>query len=293
MKKGYIILFVIFTFSFLFSCKESASDRITRLVTEWDSREIIYPNKIYFTIFGTDTIQKEIMNSKYSIITYVDSVGCTSCKLALNRWLKFIAELDTITESSVPVYFFLNPQNKDEVVEIFKRNQFDYPVCLDENDSINILNNFPKDLFFQTFLLDKDNRVIAIGNPVLNPKIKDLYFNIISENTAFTSADKQTLTTVSLSKDKIDFGDFSWNERKEVEVVVVNTGKVPLVINDVITSCGCTTVEYSKEPIKPSKSLNLKIKYQADHPEHFNKTITVFCNTEDSPFRLVISGNAK
>lgn len=293
MKKGYIILFVIFTFSFLFSCKESASDRITRLVTEWDSREIIYPNKIYFTIFGRDTIQKEIMNSKYSIITYVDSVGCTSCKLALNRWLKFIAELDTITESSVPVYFFLNPQNKDEVVEIFKRNQFDYPVCLDENDSINILNNFPKDLFFQTFLLDKDNRVIAIGNPVLNPKIKDLYFNIISENTAFTSADKQTLTTVSLSKDKIDFGDFSWNERKEVEVVVVNTGKVPLVINDVITSCGCTTVEYSKEPIKPSKSLNLKIKYQADHPEHFNKTITVFCNTEDSPFRLVISGNAK
>lgn len=293
MKRWYIILLSIFAFSFLFSCKESASDRITRLVTEWDNRKIIYPNKMYFTIFGRDTVQTGIMNSKYSIITYVDSVGCTSCKLALNRWLKFIAELDTITESSVPVHFFLNSSNKDEVVEIFERNQFDYPVCLDENDSINILNNFPKDIFFQTFLLDKDNRVIAIGNPVLNPKIKDLYFDIISENEAFTSIYKQILTTVSLSKDKIDFGDFSWDKRKEVEVVVINTGKVPLVINDVITSCGCTTVEYSKEPIQLGKNLNLKIKYQADHPEHFNKTITVFCNAEGSPFRLVISGNAK
>lgn len=293
MKRGYIILFSIFTFSFLFSCKESASDRITRLVREWDNREIIYPNKIYFTKLGRDTIQTGIMNSKYSIITYVDSIGCTSCKLALKRWLGFIAELDTITGSSVPVHFFLNPQNKDEVVEIFERNQFDYPVCLDENDSINILNNFPKDMFFQTFLLDKNNRVIAIGNPVLNPKIKDLYFDIILENKTFTSADKQILTTVSLSEDKIDLGDFSWDKRKEVEVVVVNTGKVPLVINDVITSCGCTTIEYSKEPIQPGKSLNLKIKYQADRPEHFNKTISVFCNAEGSPFRLVISGNAK
>lgn len=293
MKKRYIILFVIFTFSFLFSCKESASDRITRLVTEWDSREIIYPNKTYFTVFGRDTIQKEIMNSKYSIITYVDSVGCTSCKLALNRWLKFIAELDTITESSVPVYFFLNPQNRDEVVEIFERNQFDYPVCLDENDSINILNDFPKDLFFQTFLLDKDNKVIAIGNPVLNPKIKDLYFDIILENAAFISADKQILTTVSLSKDKVDLGDFSWTKERKADFIISNTGKLPLVINDVITSCGCIIVEYPKEPVQPGMSLNLRIVYKAEHPGYFNKTITVYCNVKGGPFQLKISGTAK
>lgn len=293
MKREYIFIFSIFTFSLFFSCKESASDRITRLVTEWDSREIIYPNKIYFTRYGKDTIQTGIMNSKYSIITYVDSVGCTSCKLALSRWLKFIAELDTITKSSVPVHFFLNPSSKDDVVELFERNKFDYPVCFDENDSINILNNFPKDIFFQTFLLDEDNKVIVIGNPVLNPKIKDLYFNIISENTAFKSANKRILTTVSLSKDNIDFGDFSWNKIKEVDFFILNTGKVPLVINDVITSCGCTTVEYSKEPVLPGKNLVLKIRYKAEHPEHFNKTITVYCNAKSAPFKLKITGNAE
>lgn len=70
-------------------------------------------------------------------------------------------------------------------------------------------------------------------------------------------------------------------------------GEAPLVINDVITSCGCVAVEYSKEPVQPGRKLNLKIKYQAEHPEHFNKTITVYCNAKGSPFHLTIGGNAK
>ena len=61
----------------------------------------------------------------------------------------------------------------------------------------------------------------------------------------------------------------------------------------VITSCGCTTVEYSKTPVQPEKNLTLKVKYTADRPEYFNKTITVYCNEKDSPILLNISGNAK
>lgn len=59
------------------------------------------------------------------------------------------------------------------------------------------------------------------------------------------------------------------------------------------TSCGCTTVSYSQEPVQPGKEIKLDITYKADHPEHFSKTITVYCNTESSPIRLTISGDAK
>lgn len=62
---------------------------------------------------------------------------------------------------------------------ILKRDHFTYPVCMDVNDSMNKLNHFPPDNMFQTFLLDKDNKVIAIGNPVYNSKVKELYMNII------------------------------------------------------------------------------------------------------------------
>ena len=52
-------------------------------------------------------------------------------------------------------------------------------------------------------------------------------------------------------------------------------------------------MEYLKEPIRPGQKLNLRIKYKAEHPEHFDKTVIIYCNAEGSPFRLKISGNAK
>ena len=35
------------------------------------------------------------------------------------------------------------------------------------------------------------------------------------------------------------------------------------------------------------------VSYKADHPEHFNKTITVYCNAESSPILLRIAGDAE
>lgn len=91
----------------------------------------------------------------------------------------------------------------------------------------------------------------------------------------------------------IDLGAFDWKKQKSCEFILTNIGKELLVVDNVVTSCGCTTVEYSKVPVQPEKNLILKVNYIADHPEYFNKTITVYCNAEDSPFHLKISGNAK
>ena len=38
-----------------------------------------------------------------------------------------------------------------------------------------------------------------------------------------------------------------------------------------------TTVAYSKEPALPGKEIALEVVYKAEHPEHFDKTITVYC----------------
>lgn len=102
---------------------------------------------MHFTVLGADT--NFLFKSEYRIITYVDSAGCTSCKLKLEWWKKFISQLDTI--GNLPVLFFLHPKNRKELNYILKRDNFNYPVCIDENDSLNKLNHFPSDLMFQTF----------------------------------------------------------------------------------------------------------------------------------------------
>ena len=64
-------------------------------------------------------------------------------------------------------------------------------------------------------------------------------------------------------------------------------------IDDVNTSCRCTTVEYSREPVQSGKTVDITVVYKAEYPEHFNKTITVYCNSPVSPLQLKIKGDAK
>lgn len=283
--KGFVFVFFVFS---LFSCKETTKDDISNLVKEWNNKKIVYPNIMHFTVLGVDT--NFLSKSEYRIITYVDSVGCTSCKLRLEQWKKFINQLDTI--GNVPVLFFLYPKNKNELTYILKRDNFIHPVCIDEKDSLNKLNHFPLDMMFQTFLLDNDNKVIAIGNPVHNSKVRELYMNIIQGKTQ-VNEENIIQTKIRVKEQNISLGHFNWQEEQKTNFILYNVGKQPLVINNVTTSCGCTSFDYPKQPVRPGDSISLQVTYKADHPEHFNKTITVYCNATPSLVHLKIMGDAE
>ena len=100
-------------------------------------------------------------------------------------------------------------------------------------------------------------------------------------------------TKINLDKTSISLGRFDWQKEQKTTFTLKNAGDKPLVVQEVNTSCGCTSVSYSKEPVQPGRELNLEVTYKAEHPEHFNKTITVYCNTESSPLILKIMGDAE
>ena len=225
------------------------------------------------------------------MVTYIDSVGCTSCKLQLSRWKKLVEEVDSLTNGRVPFLFYFHPKDRKELRYLTRRDDFTYPVCFDERDELNRLNQFPTDMTFQTFLLDKDNKVVAMGNPVHNPKVKELYLSLITGSRSSKSSGQTT--QVFVDQTELDFGSFLKEEKQERSFVLTNTGKGLLVIQDITTSCGCTKVEYSKEPVRPGATLEVKVIYEAEKAEHFNKTVTVYCNTKDSPLRLTVKGTAR
>ena len=281
-------LLFLLMMSCLFSCKETDKDRINRLVSEWSGKEIVFPNDMEFTSLGNDT--NYLLKNEYTVMTYVDSMGCTGCKLKLPQWKELINELDSIGNTSV--LFFLYPKNEKELTYLLKRDRFAHPVCIDENDSFNKLNHFPSDMMFQSFLLDKENKVVAIGNPIQNPKVKELYLQIIMGDKAPQKTARMQ-TTVACAIAMLDMGEFDWRQEQTGSFELTNTGNHPLVVIDAVTSCGCTSVVYDKVPIPPGKSTELKVRYKADHPEYFNKTITVHCNAEASPVKFSIKGNAR
>ena len=196
-----------------------------------------------------------------------------------------IAEVDSLTGGRVPFLFYFHAKDPKELRFFLRRDNFTYPVCFEDDD---YLNRFPSDMTFQTLLLDKDNKVVAIGSPVLNPKIKDLYLEIITGKKR-VGADK-SVTTVSMDQSEKNFGSIPLNEKREHVFKLVNTGNKPLVVYDVTTSCGCTKAEYSREPVRPGDTLDLKVVYHAEDKGRFRKSLTVYCNMDDSPLKLTVVG---
>ena len=140
-----LLLCVLALFS---SCKESEKDKIARLVEEWEGKEILFPARSVFTIQGKDTVNFSFVDADYKVVTYIDSVGCTSCKLQLPRWKLFMQEVDSTLNRPIPFVFYFHPKDMKELRYITRRDAFIYPVCFDEMDDFNRLNHFP-DCFSQ------------------------------------------------------------------------------------------------------------------------------------------------
>lgn len=123
-----------------------------------------------------------------------------------------------------------------------------------------------------------------------NNNIKQLYLNIISNRIT----DKQkTIEQTDLRVDKniLNMGQFDWLQEQQGCFILKNIGRNRLVINDVITSCGCVSVDYNKSPIEIGGDFRLTVKYKAEYPEYINKSILLYCNVKDAPIKLKIKGD--
>lgn len=289
MRIKYFILLILSSATLLFiSCNDNRKISVVDIVSQWEGREILFPENSVFTIQGRDTVDFHFQDAPYKILTYVDSMGCMSCKLQLMNWNKYIQELDSITGGSVPVAFFINAANLKELSYITRRDGFKHPVCFDEKDEINRLNQFSEDMTFQTLLLDRQNKVVAIGNPVHNFRVKELYFDILQGELGKSKAiDRPVLT---LEATEIDFGSFSIGEEQVKKLKIVNVGSGMLVIKGITTSCGCTEVEFSSEPLRSGQIAELTLRYNSDEKGYFSKSISIYTNAAEAPYKVDIKG---
>lgn len=289
--KYLLVLLLVFC-----SCGDRRKNYIDCIVEEWIGKEVLFPSNATYSVLGErDTINLLQLKTGYRIISYVDSKGCINCKLQLPYWKKFINEVDSVCiDSKIPFLFYFHPKNESELYSLLKSYNFTYPICVDANDSLNKLNRFPADMMFQTFLLDSNNTVLAIGNPILNPKIRELYLDIIQgKKVKLNNRKNVTQTKIKVDKVSASLGAFDYRKAQKVIFTLENVGDNPLFVENVSTSCGCISVNYVKEPIRSGNRLSLEMTYTAEHPEHFDKTITVYCNAVSSPIKLSISGNAE
>ena len=82
-----------------------------------------------------------------------------------------------------------------------------------------------------------------------------------------------------LAKDNtIDYGKISKSNDNGIRIFEFkNTGDAPLIITEVLSTCGCTVPTKPNEPIMPGKTGKIEVKYNMA-PGPIRKTITVESN---------------
>lgn len=93
-------------------------------------------------------------------------------------------------------------------------------------------------------------------------------------------------------KDKVhDYGTLFVGGDGNCEFEFTNTGKEPLILSSVRSSCGCTVPSWPREPILPGKKEVIKVKYDTNRIGPINKSVTVMSNAKNPTEVLRIAGN--
>ncbi|HNW90274.1 MAG TPA: DUF1573 domain-containing protein [Bacteroidales bacterium] len=94
---------------------------------------------------------------------------------------------------------------------------------------------------------------------------------------------------VQFANTLFDFGSIEQGKEANIVIRFKSTGTADLNIAGVETSCGCTVVDWPKEPFAPGKDGEMKISFNTteDVGEH-NETVTIYTNTKKAKYIIPV-----
>jgi len=182
MKKLQLQIFV--SCLLLIGCSNSGNGFVgTNNVTI--GQKILFPENVFCTEFGESTeksICSELLSKEMKILLFVDSFGCTDCRLKLSFWNLYIEDSRKHFEEKVGFLFFFQPKVGVDLRNLFELYAFNYPVFIDRENKFATLNKLTVEGRTLCLLLNDKNEVIAIGNPTSDPKVWNNYKSLIKSS---------------------------------------------------------------------------------------------------------------
>lgn len=110
--------------------------------------------------------------------------------------------------------------------------------------------------------------------------------------SSVTPADPSTLGQFSFQEMEHDFGTIAEGKVIEHEFKFINEGQAPLVISNITASCGCTSPNWTKTPVKPGEEGFVKVVFNSTAKTGTQApTVTIQANTNPNVTRLRLKGN--
>jgi len=98
--------------------------------------------------------------------------------------------------------------------------------------------------------------------------------------TTDSAATAANAPVMKFQYDNHDFGKIQEGDKVNYKFSFTNTGKTPLIISSAVASCGCTTPEWPKGPIKPGDGGLINVTFNSTGRKGLqDKMITITANT--------------
>ena len=125
--------------------------------------------------------------------------------------------------------------------------------------------------------------VILVGLISCETKENKLSTNLVNNPSSAEGVKGNNVPAIKFENAEYDFGKILQGEQVSHTFKFKNVGNAPLIISSIEKTCGCTTPEFSKQPIKPGESGKIVVTYDSKGHKGFqNKRLIVKANTNPS-----------
>ncbi len=113
--------------------------------------------------------------------------------------------------------------------------------------------------------------------------------NVSIAQDAAADADGAKITFEETSK---DFGDIVQGDVVEHTFKFKNEGNQPLILSNVLVTCGCTATKWPRDPIAAGKAAEITVRFDSKGKSGAqNKIVTVVSNAVNSREKVSIKSN--
>lgn len=171
MKRIFKCLLIILMM-FPYGCKND--NRIEKEIRTLYGQKICIPKGCIFMKSDDITNVQSLFNKDVKILTYIDDFQCTSCMHKMV--MEWGEQVKRIFKKDVPYGIVMSSEQYEPIEELLKEYPIGTPVLLYKTDVFAKNNNLKSILSCnRTFMLDKHNQIVVVGEPFGNEKRWAIY----------------------------------------------------------------------------------------------------------------------
>lgn len=182
MSKYAKLLMSVFCILF-FSCSENRK-KIEESLDNMKNRNVVIPfDKL--VCYG-NTSDDTIYSSQYRLIVYSDTNECSFCNVKNTLYWESLLDSvnDKKSDTKMDIIFIYSPskEEKERFLANIKMVKLKWPVYVDTCSYFTVANPYiPNNSMFHTFLVNEENRIMLVGNPLYNEKVERMILKVIKE----------------------------------------------------------------------------------------------------------------